>query len=56
MMFARSIGRQFGLHLLGTKGQFFIDDELLAKHGVYDLDKYSVVPGTKNFIPDSFVD
>ena len=39
-----------------TTGNFFIDDELLAKHGVIDLDKYSVVAGTKNFIPDFFVD
>ena len=39
-----------------TTGNFFIDDELLAKHGVTDLDKYSVAPGTKNFIPDFFVD
>ena len=39
-----------------TTGQFFIDDELLAQHGVTDLDRYSVVPGTKNFIPDFFVD
>ena len=39
-----------------TTGQFFIDDELLAAHGVTDLDRYSVVPGTKDFIPDFFVD
>jgi citronellol/citronellal dehydrogenase len=39
-----------------TTGNFFIDDELLAQHGVADLDKYSVVPGTTNFIPDFFVD
>src|SRR4051812_15665314 len=39
-----------------TTGQFFIDDELLAAHGVADLDKYAVKPGTKNFIPDFFVD
>ena len=39
-----------------TTGNFFIDDELLASHGVTDLDRYSVVPGTKNFIPDFFVD
>jgi citronellol/citronellal dehydrogenase len=39
-----------------TTGNFFIDDDLLAKHGVTDLDPYSVVPGTKNFIPDFFVD
>ena len=37
-------------------GQFYIDDELLAAHGVSDLEKYSVTPGTKNFIPDFFVD
>ncbi len=39
-----------------TTGQFFIDDELLARHGVTDLDRYAVVPGTTNFIPDFFVD
>jgi len=37
-------------------GHFFIDDELLAAHGVKDLDPYSVKPGTKTFIPDFFVD
>lgn len=37
-------------------GNFYIDDELLAAHGVTDLDKYSVTPGTKKFIPDFFVD
>jgi citronellol/citronellal dehydrogenase len=40
----------------GDSGNFYIDDELLAAHGVRDLDKYSVTPGTKNFIPDFFVD
>ena len=39
-----------------TTGNFFIDDELLARHGVTDLDKYSVTPGTTEFIPDFFVD
>jgi citronellol/citronellal dehydrogenase len=39
-----------------TTGNFFIDDELLAQHGVTDLDPYAVVPGTKHFIPDFFVD
>ena len=29
---------------------------LLAEHGVTDLDRYSVVPGTTDFIPDFFVD
>jgi citronellol/citronellal dehydrogenase len=37
-------------------GNFYIDDTLLAEHGVTDLEKYSVKPGTKKFIPDFFVD
>lgn len=37
-------------------GNFHIDDVLLAAHGITDLDKYAVTPGTKNFIPDFFVD
>ena len=37
-------------------GNFFIDDELLAAHGVTDLDRYSVKSGTRNFIPDFFID
>ena len=37
-------------------GNFYIDDALLAAHGVTDLEQYSVTPGTKNFIPDFFVD
>ncbi len=39
-----------------TSGNFFIDDEILARHGVTDLDRYAVVPGTRDFIPDFFVD
>jgi citronellol/citronellal dehydrogenase len=39
-----------------TTGRFFIDDEVLAEAGITDLDLYSVVPGTKQFIPDFFVD
>ena len=39
-----------------TTGNFFIDDTLLAERGVTDLERYSVVPGTKDFIPDFFVD
>mgnify|MGYP005609730749 CR=1 FL=1 len=39
-----------------TSGNFFIDDELLAQHGVTDFDQYAVVPGTKDLIPDFFVD
>jgi citronellol/citronellal dehydrogenase len=37
-------------------GNFFIDDTLLGEHGVKDLDRYAVVPGTKDLIPDFFVD
>ncbi len=37
-------------------GRFFIDDSLLAEHGVVELDRYAVVPGTTDFIPDLFVD
>jgi len=37
-------------------GNFFIDDEVLASEGVVDLDKYAVVPGTKEFIKDLYVD
>ena len=37
-------------------GNFFIDDEVLASEGIVDLDKYAVVPGTKEFIKDLYVD
>ena len=37
-------------------GNFYIDDTVLAAHGITDLEKYSVTPGTKHFIPDFFVD
>ena len=39
-----------------TTGNFFIDDTLLREHGVTDFEKYSVTPGTTDFIPDFFVD
>jgi citronellol/citronellal dehydrogenase len=39
-----------------VSGNFYIDDEVLAEHGITDLEKYSVTPGTKHFIPDFFVD
>ena len=39
-----------------TTGNFFIDDELLVRHGVTDLDRYAMTPGNKNFMPDFFVD
>ena len=37
-------------------GNFHIDDELLARHGVTDLARYAVTPGNTRFIPDFFVD
>jgi citronellol/citronellal dehydrogenase len=36
-------------------GNFYIDDEILAKHGITDLAKYSVVPGSKQLLPDLFL-
>jgi citronellol/citronellal dehydrogenase len=39
-----------------ASGQFFIDDDVLAANGITDLDSYSVVPGTRNFLPDFFLD
>ncbi|MBX3658464.1 MAG: NAD(P)-dependent oxidoreductase [Ramlibacter sp.] len=40
----------------GGSGNFYIDDELLAAHGITNLEKYAVKPGTTRFIPDFFVD
>jgi citronellol/citronellal dehydrogenase len=37
-------------------GYFFVDDEVLASVGVTDLEKYSVVPGTTDFLLDFFLD
>ena len=39
-----------------TTGNFFVDDEVLARHGITDLDTYAVIPGNKNFLPDFFLD
>ena len=39
-----------------TTGNFFVDDEVLASVGVTELEKYSVVPGTKDFLLDFFLD
>jgi len=36
-------------------GNFYIDDEVLAKAGVTDLAKYSVVPGSRQLLPDLFL-
>ena len=40
----------------GCTGNFFVDDELLAAEGITDLEKYSVVPGTRDFLLDFFLD
>ncbi len=37
-------------------GNFYIDDTVLASHGITDLEPYSVTPGTTDFILDFFVD
>ena len=39
-----------------NSGNFHIDDEVLARHGQTDLDRYAVTPGNRKFIPDFFVD
>jgi len=39
-----------------TTGNFFIDDEVLASEGITDLEKYSVKPGTTDFLLDFFLD
>jgi citronellol/citronellal dehydrogenase len=49
---ARDPGRRGLFH----PHHFYIDDTLLAAHGITDLQKYAVKPGTREFIPDFFVD
>lgn len=39
-----------------TIGNFFVDDEVLASEGITDLEKYSVKPGTTDFLLDFFLD
>ncbi|GAB4475695.1 MAG: NAD(P)-dependent oxidoreductase [Burkholderiaceae bacterium] len=38
-----------------TTGNFFIDEDVLKQAGVTDFDPYSVVPGSKQLLPDLFV-
>jgi citronellol/citronellal dehydrogenase len=38
-----------------TTGNFFIDDEVLARAGVTDLSRYAVVPGSTELMPDLFL-
>ena len=37
-------------------GNFFVDDTLLASEGITNLEKYSVTPGTQDFLLDFFLD
>ena len=39
-----------------VSGNFFVDDELLASHGITDLERYALVPGTRDLTPDLFLD
>ena len=38
-----------------TTGNFFIDDEVLKQAGVTDFDKYAIVPGSRQLLPDLFL-
>jgi len=37
-------------------GNVYIDEDVLAAEGITDLDRYAVVPGTKHFLTDLFLD
>ncbi|RZB38772.1 GPI inositol-deacylase [Asbolus verrucosus] len=40
-----------------TTGNFFVDEEVLRRHGVTDFDQYAIDPSNKdNLLPDSFLD
>jgi citronellol/citronellal dehydrogenase len=36
-------------------GNFFIDEQVLAEAGVTDLERYAVVPGSRELMPDLFL-
>jgi citronellol/citronellal dehydrogenase len=38
-----------------TTGNFFIDEDVLTQAGVTDFDRYSVVPGSRELLPDLFL-
>ena len=46
----------FELDARQNTGGFLIDEDVLAAGGITDLDRYAVVPGTKKFLPDLFLD
>ena len=37
-------------------GNIYLDEDVLAAEGITDLDRYAVVPGTKHFLTDLFLD
>jgi len=37
-------------------GNLYLDEDVLAAAGITDLDRYAVVPGTKHFLTDLFLD
>ena len=37
-------------------GNFYIDDAVLAAHGMTDFDAYAMTPGNRNLLPDFFLD
>jgi citronellol/citronellal dehydrogenase len=39
----------------GNSGNFYIDEAVLKKHGISDFSKYSVVPGSRQLLPDLFL-
>jgi citronellol/citronellal dehydrogenase len=39
----------------GNSGNFYIDEQVLAAHGVKSFECYSVVPGSKQLLPDLFL-
>ena len=38
-----------------NSGNFYIDEQVLAAHGVTSFESYSVVPGSKQLLPDLFL-
>ena len=43
------------LDAAANTGNFFIDEEVLARAGVTDFRRYSVVPGSRELLPDLFL-
>lgn len=39
----------------GNSGNFYIDEQVLAAHGVKSLESYAVVPGSRQLLPDLFL-